>query len=226
MVTPYEEIMGRLPVQHLSDTWIAFWSNFSPSQDFQWKVKRAIDVIGAIVLLIVMSIPLAIAAVLIKLTSPGPVFYRQERVGMDGRTFQILKLRTMLQDAEKTGPQWATVNDDRVTFVGKYLRRLRLDEFPQLINVLRGEMSLTGPRPERPEFVHVLEKSIPHYVLRHMVKPGITGWAQVSYPYGASIFDARMKLEYDLYYIRHMGPIFDLRILLRTLHALLFGGGR
>ena len=227
MVTPYEDIMGRLPVQHLSDSWIAFMSNFYPAQqDLQWKLKRAADVVGSIVLLVLFSVPLAIAAVLIKLTSNGPVFYRQERMGMDGRTFQILKLRTMEVDAEKSGPQWAAVNDERITTVGRYLRRLRLDEFPQLINVLRGDMSLAGPRPERPEFVHVLEKSIPHYGLRHMVKPGVTGWAQVSYPYGASIFDARMKLEYDLYYIRHMGPIFDLRILLRTVHTLLFGGAR
>jgi exopolysaccharide biosynthesis polyprenyl glycosylphosphotransferase len=227
MVTPYEQIMGRLPVQHLSDTWIAFWSNFSAAErDFQHKLKRATDIVGSIALLCVSSIPLLIAALLIKLTSRGAVFYRQERVGRDGRSFQILKLRTMSEDAEKSGPQWASLNDDRITGVGRYLRRLRLDEFPQLINVLRGDMSLVGPRPERPEFVHVLEKSIPHYVLRHMVKPGITGWAQVSYPYGASIFDSRMKLEYDLFYIRHMGPIFDLRILLRTVHALLFGGAR
>jgi exopolysaccharide biosynthesis polyprenyl glycosylphosphotransferase len=227
MVTPFELIMGRLPVEHLSDTWIAFFSNFSPLQgQLQSKMKRATDVIGAILFLVIAAIPIAVSALLIKLTSEGPVFYRQRRVGLDGRTFRIVKLRTMRCDAEEEGLQWATENDERITSVGRYLRRLRIDELPQLWNVLRGDMSLTGPRPERPEFVHVLEKSIPYYTLRHMVKPGLTGWAQVSYPYGASIFDARMKLEYDLYYIRHMGPIFDLRILLRTVHALLFGGGR
>lgn len=226
MIEPYEAVTGRLPVEHLSEGWVAFMSELLPvRKGFNAKLKRLMDVAGSVVLLAVGAVPMALAVPAIWLTSRGPTLFRQRRVGRDGEAFDVLKLRTMHRDAEPDGPVWATPNDGRVTAVGRVLRLTRLDEFPQLFNVLRGEMSLVGPRPERPEFVERLEREIPYYGLRHMVKPGVTGWAQVSYPYGASVADAKVKLEYDLYYIRHMGPIFDLRVLLKTIHVLLFAKG-
>jgi len=165
-------------------------------------------------------------ALLVKATSRGPVLYRQERVGLDKRPYQLLKFRTMRLDAESSGaPRWATYNDERVTGVGRFLRRMRLDELPQFFNVLRGEMSVIGPRPERPHFVDLLEKDIPYYALRFAAKPGLTGWAQVNYRYGASVDDAHTKLQYDLYYIQEMSPFLDLVILLKTFQTVLFRPG-
>ncbi len=187
--------------------------------------KQAFDFVFCLLLLIFLT-PLLLATVIaIKLDSEGPVIYRQKRVGYQGRIFHVLKFRSMKVDAESKGPQYAAVHDDRATRVGRFLRKFRIDELPQAINVLRGEMSLVGPRPERPEFVEVLEQEIPHYHRRHLVKPGITGWAQVKYEYAASVEGARNKLRYDLYYIRHFSPMMDLVILLMTVRVALFGLG-
>lgn len=187
--------------------------------------KQAIDILLCILVLVIASPIFLATAVLIKLDSKGPVIYRQKRVGYQGRVFDVFKFRSMRVDAEIGGPQYAAPNDERVTGIGRFLRKYRIDELPQAINVLRGEMSLVGPRPERPEFVAVLENEIPHYHQRHTVKPGITGWAQVKYEYAASVEGARNKLRYDLYYIRHFSPLLDLAILLMTVRVALFGLG-
>jgi len=169
---------------------------------------------------------MALATLLIKLESPGPVLYRQERVGQGGRSFTILKFRSMCADAEKDGkPRWAGQNDSRVTLVGRFIRRTRIDELPQIFNVFFGEMSFVGPRPERPYFVQDLTQKIPYYGVRHTVKPGITGWAQVRYPYGASDEDAMHKLQYDLYYVKNHSLFLDLMILFQTAQVVLWGKG-
>src|SRR5581483_3605674 len=177
--------------------------------------------------LLLFTLPLmAVTALLIALDSRGAVFYRQERVGLNGRVFEVIKFRSMRADAEKDGaPQWAARRDARVTRVGTLIRKLRIDELPQLLNVLRGEMSLVGPRPERPCFVSEFSKEIPFYDERHCVKPGITGWAQVNYPYGASLEDARNKLAYDLYYVKNSGPFLDLIVVFHTVRVILFADG-
>ena len=167
--------------------------------------------------------PCLIAALLVKLESPGPVLYMQERVGLNNMTFRIIKFRSMHADAEANGPVWAHEGDSRVTRVGRWIRKLRIDELPQLLNIIRGEMSLIGPRPERPVFIKQLEQRIPYYSERHLVKPGLTGWAQVRYPYGASLEDAREKHQYDLYYIKNQSPMLDALILLETVRIVLFG---
>jgi len=187
--------------------------------------KRALDVAAAVSLLLICAPLMALTAVAIKFDSPGPILYRQRRIGLGGRAFEILKFRSMVSDAEKNGAQWAAKNDDRVTRVGRFIRKTRIDEIPQAINVLRGEMSFVGPRPERPEFVSLLEKEIPNYHLRHAVRPGITGWAQVKYVYGASVEDARIKLEYDLHYIKHFNLWLDVSIMFMTVRVALFGIG-
>jgi lipopolysaccharide/colanic/teichoic acid biosynthesis glycosyltransferase len=184
-------------------------------------VRRARDVVGSL-LLLALTLPLLLPmACLIKLDSRGPVLYRQVRVGLHGRVFNLLKLRTMRIDAEADGPRWATERDPRVTRFGTLVRAWRIDELPQLINVLRGEMSLVGPRPERPYFVRQLVRIIPQYDERTLVQPGLTGWAQVNYPYGASVEDARAKLTYDLYYLRNQTPLLDLYILAATVRVVL-----
>jgi len=167
-----------------------------------------------------------LASVAIFIESPGPVIYRQERVGRRGKRFTLLKFRSMTRDAEKDGkPAWAAVNDQRVTRVGRFLRKTRIDELPQLINVLRGEMSVVGPRPERPEFVAMLSEQVPFYAIRHSVKPGITGWAQVRYSYVATIEDSVKKLEYDIYYVKNHSMLLDALILLETIRVVLLGEG-
>jgi lipopolysaccharide/colanic/teichoic acid biosynthesis glycosyltransferase len=181
--------------------------------------KRLSDVVFALLIMVALA-PLTLLALLaIALSGDGPLFYRQARVGRYGRTFRILKLRTMRVDAEAGAPQWASGDDPRRTAVGRVLRRTRLDEVPQVVNILLGEMSFVGPRPERPEFVKELEAQIPHYASRHLVRPGLTGWAQVNLPYGSSVEDARRKLEYDLHYVRHHSLLTDLFIVLRTVAA-------
>jgi exopolysaccharide biosynthesis polyprenyl glycosylphosphotransferase len=189
-------------------------------------VKRFFDIMVS-ASLIVIAIPcLAIAALLIAAEGGGPVIYRQERVGYRGQTFTVYKLRSMAQDAEKDGrAAWATVDDSRVTKVGRWIRRSRIDELPQLINVLKGEMSFVGPRPERPEFVAMLTEQIPFYAVRHSVKPGLTGWAQVRYSYGATVEQSVRKLEYDLYYVKNHTLLLDLIILLETVRVVLLGEG-
>jgi exopolysaccharide biosynthesis polyprenyl glycosylphosphotransferase len=166
-----------------------------------------------------------IVSIAIKLDSMGPILYRQERVGKDGKIFRLLKFRSMYMDAEENGPVWARVNDERVTRVGRIIRKMRLDEIPQMLNVLKGDMSFVGPRPERPFFVDRLVNEIPFYSERHVIKPGITGWAQIRYRYGASKEDALQKLKYDLYYIKHMSTILDLIIIFETIKIVLFGRG-
>jgi lipopolysaccharide/colanic/teichoic acid biosynthesis glycosyltransferase len=173
-------------------------------------------------LLVLLLVLLPVIALAIRLDSPGPVFYRQERVGRHGRRFFVYKLRSMQQDAERDGEaQWAAPGDPRVTRVGRWLRRARLDELPQVLNVVRGEMSLVGPRPERPQFVEQLQRDIPFYRTRFAARPGLTGWAQINYGYGSTVEDALIKLQYDLYYLKHQSPWFDLVILLRTVAVVL-----
>jgi len=184
-----------------------------------------LDVVCAVVILISTLPVMLVVAIAIKLDSDGPVFYSQERVGLHGRPFRIVKFRSMRADAEKNGAMWATQTDPRITSVGKLIRKCRIDELPQLVNVIRGEMSLIGPRPERPVFVEELERQIQYYGQRHLIKPGLTGWAQVRYRYGSSIEDAREKLRYDLYYIKNQSPWLDALILLETVRIVLFGRG-
>jgi exopolysaccharide biosynthesis polyprenyl glycosylphosphotransferase len=187
--------------------------------------RRMADIVLGLALL-VFTLPLMVLmAVLIRIDSPGPALYRQERVGLYGRPFTLLKFRSMRTDAEARGPVWAAQRDPRVTRVGQFIRLTRIDELPQLLNVLRGEMSFIGPRPERPHFVEQLERVLPFYRDRALVKPGLTGWAQVNYPYGASVEDARAKLSYDLYYVKHRSLLLDLMILIATVRVVLFQRG-
>lgn len=189
------------------------------------NVRRGFDIVFASLLLLLTAPVLLVTALLIRLESSGPVIYRQERVGLGGRSFTIWKFRSMRQDAERAGPIWASPRDSRVTAVGGLIRKVRIDELPQLVNILRGEMSLVGPRPERPHFVAQLAEQIPLYHERARVKPGLTGWAQVNYPYGASVEDARAKLSYDLYYVKRRSLLFDFLILLATVRVILFQEG-
>jgi sugar transferase (PEP-CTERM system associated) len=221
MPTVYETLTKRVPVEHM-----LFTDGFYlVSKEYMQKVKRLIDfVVSALLLLGTLPIT-AISALAIRFDSPGPVFFKQERVGKNGMVFVLWKFRSMREDAERNGAVWAEKVDSRVTHVGKWIRLLRIDEIPQLYNVFRGEMSLIGSRPERPEFVQELKKKIPYYCIRHSVRPGITGWAQVNYRYGASVEDALRKLEYDLYYIKNMSLILDIKIILKTIGVVLFGQG-
>ncbi len=220
-------LSGRICLETLRPSWFAFSEGFRRSR-LTVTVKRAADVgLGAAGLLGAAPLMLLIA-IAIRLDSPGRALYRQRRVGLGGRCFELLKFRSMRADAEReNGVQWAERDDPRVTRVGGVLRKFRLDELPQFLNVLRGDMSFVGPRPERPEFVDVLRERIPFYDERHSVRPGLTGWAQVQYAYGASVEDALRKLEYDLFYLKNMSPFFDAAIILQTVRIVLFGrGGR
>jgi sugar transferase (PEP-CTERM system associated) len=220
-VSFYEQISGKILVKSLKPSDLIFSEGFNRVRMIHIS-KRVLDLFLSVVGLI-LSLPLfLVLAALIKLESRGPVFYRQERVGEKGRPFMVIKFRSMRQDAEAaSGPVWASENDPRVTLLGKWLRLLRLDEFPQMINVLKGEMSFVGPRPERRIFVDQLRKKIPYYDLRFSVKPGITGWAQVKYQYGATEEDALEKLQYDLYYMKHLSPFFDITIVIETIQVIL-----
>jgi len=221
METAYEELTGRAPVFHVGQSWEASLETVHSSK-YATRLKRLVDVVATLLLLPLALLLMGLAALLIKLFSPGPVLYRQERVGRDGRPFTFIKLRTMVVDAEKeTGPVWATEDDPRVTPLGRFLRKTRLDELPQLFLVLRGDMSLIGPRPERPHFVKQFEGSIPLYSKRLMVRPGITGWAQIHHNYDRTTDDVIEKLRYDLYYIRHLSFILDLQIILETIGVML-----
>jgi sugar transferase (PEP-CTERM system associated) len=225
MAEVYEEYTGKIAVENLRPSWLIFSSGFRRSQ---WRegAKRAIDIALSISLLAVLSPILLLLAVLVRLTSPGPVLYSQRRVGLQGRVFTVYKLRSMHADAEAgTGAVWASRGDARVTPLGRFMRRTRLDELPQLWNVLHGDMSFVGPRPERPEFVHSLEQQIPFYGQRHVVKPGLTGWAQVRYTYGASIEDAMEKLQYDLFYIKNFSISLDLFIIFETIKTVVLRRG-
>jgi exopolysaccharide biosynthesis polyprenyl glycosylphosphotransferase len=217
----------ELPLAILNEFWLCVADGFDLLQArFFRHLKRLIDIFLALVGLLVSLPLLLLAALAIRLDSPGPVLFRQRRIGWMGRPFELLKFRSMRAEAEKdSGPQWAAQDDPRITFVGNILRKTHFDELPQMINILRGQMSFVGPRPERPEFVGPLSDAINFYHLRHYVLPGITGWAQVNYPYGASLEDARRKLQYDLYYVCNASPLLDLRTLLRTARVVIFRQG-
>ncbi len=220
----YERVLRRLPVSQLRAEDLAYSDALTVGR-VRALTKRAFDLLVALAMLAVAA-PLMLAiGVLVKLDSPGPVFYRQERVGRGGKAYRLWKFRSMRVDAEKNGAVWAKQNDDRVTRVGRFIRKTRMDELPQIFNVLVGQMSIVGPRPERPVFVAQLKAQVPFYGLREVVKPGITGWAQIRYPYGASVEDARNKLEYDLYYVKNGSLPFDLAIVFHTVRHVLLGRG-
>lgn len=221
----YEAISGRVPVEMINHDALAYGKGFSVSP-IAAALYRTLGFVLALALAIVLSPLILILIVLIRLDSKGPVFFKQERVGLHGETFFAFKLRSMRVDAELlSGPVWATENDPRVTRVGRILRKLRLDELPQLWNVMRGDMAFVGPRPERPHFVEMLEQHIPYYALRHSVRPGITGWAQVCASYGSDIAESRVKVEFDLFYLKNQSPLFDALIMLKTVKIALFGRG-
>jgi exopolysaccharide biosynthesis polyprenyl glycosylphosphotransferase len=223
----YETLWYKLPSFLLQDKWLAFSAGFQlmPGR-FKMRMKRLADLIIAGSLIIIMSPLMLLTAIAVKLDSRGPVFYSQIRTGLHGKAFRVYKFRSMYQNAEAQGAKWADKRDSRITRVGRWLRLTRIDELPQVWNVLRGDMSLIGPRPERPEFDIQLKQEIPYYELRYLVKPGITGWAQVLYPYGASVEDAYEKLAYDLYYIKNYSIWLDLAIVFKTIRVVLLGKGR
>ena len=221
-----ERETGRIDLQSVNPSWLIFSDGFSSGRMVSSAFKRLFDIAASAVLL-ALTLPLILlTAIAIKLESKGPAFYRQRRVGLYNVEFDCLKLRSMRQDAEVAGTAvWAEKNDPRITRIGRIIRKLRIDELPQAWSVLKGEMSFVGPRPERRQFVDDLEQQLPYYAERHMVKPGITGWAQINYPYGASIEDSRHKLEYDLYYAKNYSPFLDLLILLQTIRVILWPEG-
>jgi len=221
-----EREQGKVNLAHLNPSWMVFSDGFRGSR-IKTAMSRSFDVLASLLILVLTAPILLLVAFMIGLESGfrEPVFYKQERVGKNGNCFKLLKFRSMRVDAEKNGAQWAAQNDARVTPVGKIIRKLRIDELPQIINILKGDMRLVGPRPERPEFVDKLSRSIDYYSQRHSVKPGLAGWAQLKYPYGATEEDAYEKLQYDLYYIKNANPVMDFFILLQTLEVVIFGKG-
>lgn len=225
IATYFEQNLGQIRLESASAGWLIFGEGFN--QGFvRTSVKRLFDIAGAIFLILISLPIMMITALAIKLESAGPILYRQERVGLNSKTFSVVKFRSMRTDAEKDGvPKWATASDSRVTRVGRIIRKLRIDELPQLFGVLKGDMSLVGPRPERPYFVDKLTQDIPFYAVRHSVKPGVTGWAQVSYQYGASREDTVEKLQYDLYYVKNHSLFLDLVVLFETIGVVLTGKG-
>jgi sugar transferase (PEP-CTERM system associated) len=223
----YEKITGKIPVSSIEEIW--FLENLMCGRKtFFEGLKRVADIVIAALGGIITIVLTPLITLLIKLDSPGQIFYRQKRVGQDNKIFNIVKFRTMVQDAEKDGAQWAQKEDKRITRIGSFLRKSRIDELPQLWNLFKGDMSFVGPRPERPEFAfsNDLLANIPFYQIRHTIKPGLTGWAQIKYPYGSSIEDTLQKLQYDLFYIKNRSFILDLSILLKTIRIVLRGGGR
>jgi sugar transferase (PEP-CTERM system associated) len=225
LTTFYERLKGEVPLESMKASWLIYGTGFTQGQIRAWA-KRLFDLFSAGFLLLVLWPIMLLAAFFIKMEDRGPIFFQQERVGLFGKTFYCLKFRSMRTDAEKDGvARWASTNDTRITRVGSFIRKTRIDELPQLINVLRGEMSMVGPRPERPTFVDMLEKDIPFYAIRHSVKPGVTGWAQVRYAYGASIEDSKRKLQFDLYYVKNNSVFLDFFILFETVRVVIFGEG-
>jgi sugar transferase (PEP-CTERM system associated) len=222
-----EQFWQQIPPAYIQDDWFAFTSGFNILHNrIKAKLKQAVDILAATVLLI-LSLPITVPiALAIKLSSKGPIFYSQVRTGLNGKKFRVHKFRSMYQNAEAKGIQWAKKKDPRVTPIGSFIRLTRIDELPQLWNIFKGEMSLVGPRPERPEFDLQLREEIPYYDVRYLVKPGITGWAQVCYPYGASVEDAYQKVAYDLYYIKNYSLFLDLSIAFKTLGVVVLGKGR
>src|SRR5262249_19202914 len=222
--TFYERLTGKISTQMLRPSWLIF-ANGSRRLRIYKRLRNLADVVFATIGFAASLPIMLLTAIAIKLESRGPVLYTQERVGEHNRLFRIIKFRSMVVDAEKDGPVWAGQSDPRVTRVGRIIRKLRIDELPQFINVLRGEMSFIGPRPERPVFVEQLEREIPYYSQRHLLRPGLTGWAQIRYPYGASVEDAIEKLQYELYYIKNQSPFLDAVILFETIRIVIFGRG-
>lgn len=221
----FERVEGQIRLDSLRVSWLIYGDGFRQGL-LRTLVKRCFDLVVGLLLLLVSFPFMIVTAILIVLEDGAPVFYAQERVGLGGRTFRVIKFRSMRRDAEKDGkPRWASSNDDRVTRVGRVIRKLRIDELPQLFNVLSGDMSLVGPRPERPYFVDQLTQQIPFYAVRHCVKPGVTGWAQVRYQYGASVDDAAEKLQYDLYYVKNHTLVLDTLVLFETVRVVLTGEG-
>ena len=223
--THFEKRLGQIRLDYVNAGWLIFGDGFK--QGFvRTAIKRIFDIVCA-ALQLALSLPLMLfTMMIISLESRGPVFYRQERVGLNGKPFEVIKFRSMRSDAEQDGnPRWAVAADDRVTRVGRVIRKVRIDELPQLYNVLKGEMSMVGPRPERPFFVESLTKDIPYYAVRHSVKPGVTGWAQVRYEYGATVEDAKQKLQYDLYYVKNHTLFLDMLIMFETVSVVLTGKG-
>ncbi|MGQ0760397.1 MAG: TIGR03013 family XrtA/PEP-CTERM system glycosyltransferase [Acidobacteriota bacterium] len=220
----YERLTGRVLLDMIRPSWLIFSSRGRRArinEIARSAMHRIIALVGAI-----LSLPIAIfTAIVIKLESRGPVLYKQERVGKNGRPFRLMKFRSMRTDAEKDGPVWAKTDDERMTRVGRIIRRVRVDEIPQFWNILRGDMNFVGPRPERPHFVAQLAQEIPYYEQRHLIAPGLTGWAQINYPYGASIEDAKQKLQYDLYYLKNQNVALDATIMFETIKTILFGKG-
>jgi sugar transferase (PEP-CTERM system associated) len=221
----FERVHGRVPIESLKVSWLIYGNGFRQTW-LRRVVKRAFDIVVAAVLLPTALPLMVVIACLISLDGGAPIIYRQERVGCRGQRFTLLKFRSMTKDAEKDGQaSWASINDARVTAIGRFMRRTRIDELPQLINVLRGEMSFVGPRPERPTFVAMLTEQIPFYAVRHSVKPGLTGWAQVRYTYGANVEESIKKLEYDLYYVKNHTLLLDMLVLFKTVRVVLLGEG-
>ncbi len=221
----YEKILGKVPISSIGEIW--FLENLTESQkNFYEAIKRVLDMIGAFFFGLIALLFFPFIALTIKTDSRGPIFYTQRRIGQDGQIFKVVKFRSMIEEAEKGGVQWADKHDHRITRVGRFLRKTRLDELPQLWNIFIGQMSFIGPRPERIEFVQRLEKEIPYYQIRHIIKPGLTGWAQVNFHYGASVEDSIEKLQYELYYIKHRSFILDVSVILKTINIVLKGGGR
>ena len=220
-----ERETGRVDLDTLNPSWLIFSDGFSSGRAISSAVKRGFDIVASGLVLVLTAPIVLLFALLVKLDSRGPAFYRQTRVGHYGQQFDLIKLRSMGTDAERGGAQYAQENDPRITRVGRFIRATRIDELPQCWNVLKGDMSFVGPRPERPQFVRELDEVLPYYAERHIVKPGITGWAQVNYPYGASIEDSRHKLEYDLYYAKNYSLFLDLLIALQTLRVVLWNEG-
>ncbi|MEQ1728973.1 MAG: exopolysaccharide biosynthesis polyprenyl glycosylphosphotransferase, partial [Vicinamibacterales bacterium] len=215
---------GKILIDEIKPSWLIFSDGFRASRTTR-AAKRVVDLLLAAFGLLLAAPLIALTALAVRLESPGAVLYRQERVGENGRVFTLCKFRSMRTDAESGTPVWATDRDDRVTRIGRFIRLTRLDELPQLWNVLRGDMSFVGPRPERPFFVEQLAAVIPFYMERHAVKPGVTGWAQVKYRYGSSVEDAMEKLRYDLYYIKHLSIVFDLTIVVDTVKVIVSAKG-
>jgi sugar transferase (PEP-CTERM system associated) len=221
-----ERETGRVDLDTVNPSWLIFSDGFSSGRRLSSFAKRIFDILASLALLVVAAPLILIGAIIVKLESKGPAFFRQTRVGLYGEAFELIKLRSMRQDAEVNGEAvWAQKDDPRITRVGKFIRMTRIDELPQVWSVLKGDMSFVGPRPERPQFVEDLETKLNYYAERHMVKPGITGWAQINYPYGASLEDARHKLEYDLYYAKNYTPFLDVLILLQTFRVVLWPEG-
>jgi len=223
----WEKEKGLLRTDMLSPSWLIFCDGCQQS-NFENRVVRLFDILASIFIIVLMLPFLILTALLIYVENgfSGPVFYRQERVGLNGKIFQLLKFRSMVVNAESDGEaKWADKNDSRITFIGQFIRKVRIDEIPQVLNILKGDMSLVGPRPERPQFVEQLEKKLPFYSTRHRVKPGLAGWAQLKYPYGADEYDAMRKLQYDLYYVKNHSIFMDMLVLLQTIEVILLGKG-